>query len=158
MAKLYWEDFSAGQIIDCGRRHVSADEIKQFATEFDPQPMHLDEHAARATPAGGLIASGWHTCAILMRMIADGFLLESASMGAPGVDEVRWLAPVRPGDELTARGTVLATRTSRSRPELGLISMLYEVFNQSGTCVLTERCTQMLERRDVAAVAEAARA
>jgi acyl dehydratase len=158
MAKLYWEDFSAGQVIDCGRRLVSADEIKQFAAEFDPQPMHLDEGAARATPAGGLIASGWHTCAILMRMIADGFLLDAASMGAPGVDEVRWHAPVRPGDELTARGTVLATRASRSRPELGLVSMLYEVFNQTGTCVLTERCTQMLERRQVTAVAEAERA
>jgi acyl dehydratase len=120
--------------------------------------MHLDEDAARATPAGGLIASGWHTCAILMRMIADGFLLEAASMGAPGVDEVRWLAPVRPGDELTARGTVLATRASRSRPELGLVSMLYEVFNQAGTCVLTERCTQMLERREAASLAKAASA
>jgi acyl dehydratase len=155
MAKLYWEDFTAGQVIDCGRRLVTAEEIKQFAAEFDPQPMHLDEEAARATPAGGLIASGWHTCAILMRMIADGFLIEAASMGAPGVDEVRWLAPVRPGDELTARGTVLATRASRSRPELGFVSMLYEVFNQAGTCVLTERCTQMLARRE-AAVAEAA--
>ena len=91
-------------------------------------------------------------------MIADGFLLEAASMGAPGVDEVRWLAPVRPGDELTARGTVLATRASRSRPELGLVSMLYEVFNQSGTCVLTERCTQMLERRETASLAKAASA
>ena len=156
MAKLYWEDFTAGQVIDCGRRLVSAEEIKQFAAEFDPQPMHLDEEAARATPAGGLIASGWHTCAILMRMIADGFLIESASMGAPGVEEVRWLAPVRPGDELTARGTVLATRASRSRPELGFVSMLYEVFNQAGTCVLTERCTQMLARREATAAAEAA--
>jgi acyl dehydratase len=154
MAKLYWEDFKAGQVIDCGRRLVSAEVIKQFAAEFDPQPMHLDEEAARATPAGGLIASGWHTCAILMRMIADGFLIESASMGAPGVEEVRWLAPVRPGDELAARGTVLTTRASRSRPELGFVSMLYEVFNQAGTCVLTESCTQMLARRE--RVAEAA--
>jgi acyl dehydratase len=156
MAKLYWEDFAEGQVIDCGRRHVSAEEIKQFAAEFDPQPMHLDEEAARATPAGGLIASGWHTCAILMRMIADGFLLEAASMGAPGVEEVRWLAPVRPGDELIARGTVLTTRASRSRPELGFVSMLYEVFNATGTCVLTERCTQMLARRERAALARAA--
>jgi acyl dehydratase len=158
MAKLYWEDFVAGQVLDCGRKLVTAEEIKQFAAEFDPQPMHLDEEAARATPAGGLIASGWHTCSILMRMIADSFLLESASMGAPGVEEVRWLAPVRPGDELTARGTVLATRASRSRPELGFVSMLYEVFNGAGTCVLTERCTQMLTRRETTIVAEAARA
>ena len=154
----FFEDLRIGERRELGSHTFTAESIKAFARRYDPQLFHTDEEAAARSHFGGLCASGWHTCAILMRMIADGFLLDAASMGAPGVDEVRWHAPVRPGDELTARGTVLATRASRSRPELGLVSMLYEVFNQTGTCVLTERCTQMLERRQVTAVAEAARA
>ena len=153
MAKLYWEDFSAGQIIDCGRRHVSADEIKQFATEFDPQPMHLDEHAARATPAGGLIASGWHTCAILMRMIADGFLLQAASMGAPGVDEVRWLAPLRPGDDIVLDVEVLQVRPSRSRPETGIVTFRGTVRNAAGQ-VLCEMTSPIIVARSTRAAQE----
>src|ERR1700733_6447947 len=101
--KFHWEDFTVGQTAEYGPLDVTADEIKAFAAEFDPQPMHLDEEAARASMVGGLCASGWHTCAMMMRIIADGFVLESASMGASGCDEVKWLAPVRPGDRLRVR-------------------------------------------------------
>jgi acyl dehydratase len=144
---IYWEDISEGSVAEYGPRFVTRDEIVAFATEFDPQPFHLDEDAARASLLGGLCASGWHTCCIMMRLIADGFLLDSASMGAPGVDEVKWLVPVRPGDSLTVRRNVLGTRVSKSRPEMGLVSLLFEVLNQNGTCVMTLRTTMMLARR-----------
>ena len=99
--KLYWEDFTKGSVAEYGPRLVSREEIIAFAAEFDPQPFHLDEDAARASMFGGLAASGWHSCSLLMRIIADGFLVNSSSMGSPGVNEVRWLAPVRPSDRLT---------------------------------------------------------
>ena len=92
-----------------------------FAAEFDPQPMHLDEAAARATMMGGLCASGWYACCILMRMCADAFVLNSSSMGAPGVDEVKWLLPIRPDDQLRLRATVLDARASSSRPDMGFV-------------------------------------
>ena len=149
MAKLFWEDFDVGQLGEFGRKRVSAEEIKEFAAEFDPQPMHLDEEAARATLVGGLCASGWHTCGMMMRIVADGFLLNSSSMGAPGVEEIRWLAPVRPGDELTVRATVLDKKASKSRPALGFL-MFFEVLNGDGTCVMTSRTNLMLGRRTAA--------
>ena len=121
MSKLHWEDFTPGRCFVHGPRRIDRDEMVAFAAEFDPQPMHLDEAAARASMLGGLAASGWYGCCILMRMCADAFVLDSTSMGAPGVDEVRWLAPIRPGDELTLRATVLDTRTSRSRPDMGFV-------------------------------------
>ncbi len=99
MSKLHWEDFQPGAVAVYGPRLVTREEIVAFAAEFDPQPMHLDEAAASATMLGGLGASGWHICCLLMRMIADGFMLDSSSMGAPGVDEVRWLKPLRPGTQ-----------------------------------------------------------
>lgn len=147
MAKRYWEDFDVGQLGEFGCKLVTAEEIKEFAAEFDPQPMHLDEEAARATPVGGLCASGWHTCGMMMRIVADGFLLNSSSMGAPGVEEVRWLAPVRPGDELRVRATVLDKKASKSRPDLGFLDVLLEVITGSGTCVMTTRSNLMLARR-----------
>lgn len=152
MAKLYWEDFNVGQLGEYGRKLVSAEEIKEFAAQFDPQPMHLDEAAARATMVGGLCASGWHTCAMMMRIVADGFLLNSSSMGAPGVEEIRWLAPVRPGDELTVRATVRDKKASRNRPELGFLDMFFEVLTGAGTCVMTVRTSLMLGRRAVASL------
>ena len=147
MPKLYWEDFVAGGVAEYGPRLVTRDEIVAFAAEFDPQPMHLDEEAARATMLGGLAASGWHSCVLQMRMIADGFVLASASMGSPGVEEVRWRAPVRPGDRLTVRSTVLETRASNSRPGMGLIKFQFDMLNQSGTCVMTSVSTMMIGRR-----------
>jgi acyl dehydratase len=143
----HWEDFVAGSVARYGPRTITRAEIVAFAAEFDPQPMHADEEAARATMLGGLAASGWHTCALLMRMIADGFVLASNSMGSPGVEEVRWLKPVRPGDRLTARATVLETRPSNSRPGMGFVKFRYEMLDQSDGCVMTLVSTMMIARR-----------
>jgi acyl dehydratase len=150
MAKLYWEDFKQGAVNEYGPRVVTREEIIAYAAEFDPQPMHLDEAAARATLLGGLSASGWHTCCLMMRIIADGFVTESSSMGSGGIDEVRWLAPVRPGDALTVRVKVLQTRASNSRPNLGLVTLFYETLNQSGQTVMTLTNTMMFGRRQPA--------
>ena len=147
MSTAYWEDFVAGSTARYGPRLITREEIVAYAAEFDPQPMHVDEEAARATMLGGLAASGWHTCAILMRMIADGFVLQSSSLGSPGVEEVKWLRPVRPGDRLTVRASVLRTRPSNSRPGMGFVKFRYEMFNQSGDCVMTLVSTMMAARR-----------
>ena len=142
-----WEDFVTGSVACYGPRTITREEILAFAAEFDPQPMHADEEAARATMLGGLVASGWHICALAMRMMADGFVLASASMGSPGVEEVRWLKPVRPGDSLTLRATVLETRPSGSRPGMGFVKFGYEMLDQSGDCVMTLVSTMMIARR-----------
>ena len=123
------------------------DEMVAFAAEFDPQPMHLDEAAARATMLGGLCASGWFACCILMRMCAEGFVLDSSSMGAPGVDEVRWLVPIRPGDQLTLRATVLDTRLSRSRQDMGFVRFNFDLFNQRNQHVVALTTSMMMGRR-----------
>jgi acyl dehydratase len=145
--KFYWEDFFAGQVIECGPLEVSAEEIKAFAAAFDPQPMHLDEAAARATMMGGLCASGWHTCALMMRMVADGLVVDSASMGATGCPEIKWLAPVRPGDRLRVRVEVLDTRPSKSRPEMGFVNVRFDTFNAHGVRVMTLTSHLMFGRR-----------
>jgi acyl dehydratase len=151
VSKLYWEDFTPGRVFEHGPRRISREEIVAFAAEFDPQPMHLDEEAARATLLGGLSASGWHACSILMRMSTDSFVLNSASMGAPGVDEVKWLMPIRPDDRLTLRSTVLETRLSRSRPEMGFVRFMFELFNQSGALAMSLTTSLMMTRREVGA-------
>ncbi len=145
--KFYWEDFTPGQAAEYGPREVTAEEIKAFAAEFDPQPMHLDEEAARASFVGGLCASGWHSCAILMRIVADGFVLDSASLGATGCPEVKWLAPVRPGDRLRVRMKVLGTRATRSRPDLGFVDARFDMFNAQDLPVMTLTSHLMLGRR-----------
>jgi acyl dehydratase len=145
--KYYFEDFSVEWTAEYGPRRVTREEIIGFAAQYDPQPMHLDEEAARHTMLGGLAASGWHSCCIMMKMIADGLLLDTASMGAPGIDEVKWLKPVRPGDSLTVRGSVLDTRTSQSKQDRGFVKFLWEVFNDRGECVMTLICPQMVLRR-----------
>jgi acyl dehydratase len=147
MSKLYWEDFAKGAVIEHGPRTVTREEIVAFAREFDPQPIHPDEDAGRASMLGGLSASGWHMCAIAMRMMADAFLLNSASMGAPGVEEVRWLTPLRPGDGITLRAIVVDTRLSRSRPEMGFVAFRFELVNQRGATVMTMTSSLMLGRR-----------
>jgi acyl dehydratase len=149
--KLYWEDFAPGSVAEYGAREVTRDEIIAFAVEFDPQPFHLDEDAARTSMFRGLAASGWHTCSLLMRIIADGFVVNSSSMGSPGVDEVKWLAPVRPGDRLRVRTTVLESRASRSWPEMGLVKFLFEMFNQADVAVMSLTTTSMFGRRAPAA-------
>jgi acyl dehydratase len=151
MSKLFFEDFSVGASGECGQRIVTREEIVAFAREFDPQPFHLDEAAAKGTFVGELIASGWHTCALMMRIMFDGVIHNSSSMGAPGVDEVKWLKPVRPGDVLTAHWSVLETRLSRSRPRMGLARMRVVLVNQRGERACEELFSMMAERRDGAA-------
>jgi acyl dehydratase len=144
---IYWEDFVPGSVTELGPRLVTAEDIVTFARQFDPQPMHLDDEGAREAGLDGLIASGWHTCAVLMRMIADDFRANgTASMGAPGVDEVRWLKPVRPGDRLTVRRSVTATRPSKSRPELGFVNFRFEMVNQAGELVMISASPLMVRR------------
>lgn len=147
MPRLHWEDFSPGQVTDCGSRLISRAEIVAFAAEYDPQPMHLDEHAASATLLGGLVASGWHSCCVLMRMLSDSILFEASFMGAPGVEEVKWLAPVRPGERVKARATVLETRPSRSRPDVGFVKFRFELIGASEQPVMTLVVSPMFGRR-----------
>jgi len=149
--KLYWEDFAPGQATEYGPYEVTAEEIKAFAAEFDPQPMHLDEEAARASMVGGLCASGWHSCAIMMRIIADGFVLDSASMGATGCGEVKWLAPVRPGDRLRVRMQVIDKRASNSRPEMGFVNARLDMLNADDVRVMTLTPHFILGRRSPSA-------
>ena len=147
MPKLYWEDFQAGAVSTYGPRLVTREEIVAFAAEFDPQPMHLDEVAARGTMLGGLGASGWHMCCLFMRVIADGFILNSSSMGGPGVEEVRWLAPLRPGTQIRVRANVVETRASKSWPEMGLVKFSYEMLDDAGAPLMQLTTTQMFGRR-----------
>ena len=127
-----FEDFIEGATMQFGEKTVSAAEIIEFASEFDPQPMHLDEEAGKAGILGGLSASGWHTCSMFMRLLCDSLLLHSTSQGAPGIDFVKWKKPVLAGDTLTASSTVLAKRVSNSRPNLGFVTMRAEMINQRG--------------------------
>ncbi len=132
----YFEDFVVGETIVHGSRTVGADDIVAFATEFDPQPFHLDAASPQAAFTGGLIASGWHVAAIFMRLMCDSFLLDSASMGSPGIAMLKWVKPVRPGDTLAARSTVTRLRPSRSRPDRGLVEFRHEVTNHDGELVM----------------------
>jgi acyl dehydratase len=150
-AKLYWEDFRPGSITMCGPRLVTREEIVAFAAEFDPQPMHLDEAAASATILGGLAASGWHSCCLLMRMIADDFVGKSHSMGAPGVDEVRWLKPLRPNTRVRVRVTVLETRVSKSRPDLGFVKCQFEMLDERDAVLTMLTSPLMIARREAGA-------
>lgn len=150
--KLYWEDFEPGAVAIYGPRLVTREEIVAFAAEFDPQPMHLDEAAASATLLGGLGASGWHVCCLLMRMICDGFVLEAASMGSPGVDEVRWLKPLRPGTQVRLRATILDKRASKSRLDRGFVNFHFEMLDDTDA-VLTTLTTPLMVLRRVPGVA-----
>jgi acyl dehydratase len=147
MTKRTFEDFTPGMVIETGPRLVTREEIVAFAAEFDPQPMHLDEDAARASILGGLAASGWHTCCLMMRMACDGFVLDSSSMGAPGVDEVKWLKPLRPGTSITLLTTVLETRTSKSRPEMGFVKIRMDVLDDDRQPVMTLTTSMIMGRR-----------
>ena len=129
---LHYEDFTVGTSFNLGDYQVTADEIKTFAREFDPQFFHLDEERAKSSVLGGLSASGWHTCGILMRLMVDGYLGRTAGMGSPGIDEVKWLEPVRAGETLRGRMTVLARRRSKSRPDMGLVTMRWEARSLQG--------------------------
>jgi acyl dehydratase len=132
---LSFEDFPVGRFGTFGPRHVSREEILAFASEFDPQPMHLDEEAASRSMLQGLSGSGWHLCSIMMRMLFDGYIGRTASLGSPGVNELRWLAPLRPGDDLTIDVDVAEARVSRSRPEAGIVTFRSVVRNAAGTAL-----------------------
>ena len=148
--KYYWEDFAPGQVRETGGHSLSEDEIIEFARKYDPQPFHIDRDKAKQSALGGLIASGWQTAGLCMRMLCDLYLLESASMGSPGVDEVRWVKPVRPGDTLRLKSTVLETRASASRPDMGTVRSRSEVYNQRGELVMHMSGVGMFRRRNPA--------
>ncbi|MBM3352744.1 MAG: MaoC family dehydratase [Betaproteobacteria bacterium] len=145
--KLYWEDFIPGDTMEMGSHTFTEAEIVAFARQFDPQPFHLDPAAAANSFFKGLIASGWHTCAIAMRLMVDGYLARSASLGSPGLDNLRWLAPVRAGDTISYRRIVTAARPSASRPGVGLVHSRWEALNQRGDTVMTMEGWNMFGRR-----------
>lgn len=146
--KLYWEDFRPGETATYGEKHVTRAEIIAFAEEFDPQPFHLDDAAATATHFGGLVASGWQSCGFLMRMLVDNVLCRAASMGSPGVQALRWLRPVRPGDVLSVRQKTLARTRHPRRPELGFVDSTFEMLNQDRKVVLRMRSSGLFLVRD----------
>jgi acyl dehydratase len=132
MTTLHFEDFKPGHFGTFGPRRVTRAEILAFAGEFDPQPMHLDEEAAKKSMLGGLAGSGWHLCSVVMRMMFDGFIGRTASLGSPGVNELRWLAPLRPDDELTLDVEIAEARVSNSRPETGILTVRSVARNAGG--------------------------
>lgn len=134
--KIYWEDLQPGTTRELGSVMPSTEEIIAFASQYDPQPFHLDEEAGQRSIYGGLCASGWHTCAMAMRLTVDNLLRNSSSMGSPGLDSLKWLKPVYPGDTLTLRHTIVESRASRKRPDVGLVRSIWEMFNQEGEQVL----------------------
>ena len=129
---LHYEDYALGQVGEHGPYRVTVEEIKDFARRWDPQPFHLDEEAGRQSLMGGLCASGWHVCAMMNRLMVDGYVNRSASMGSFGLSELRWAKPVFPGDELMLRYTVTDKRVSTRRPEMGIITMHFELSDQNG--------------------------
>ena len=145
--RFYLEDLHVGQRFTSGTHAVDVAQIKAYAREFDPQPFHLDDAAAEASLFGRLAASGWHTCAIAMRMMCDGYLLDSASLGSPGVEKLSWLKPVFPGDTLRIRLEVLESRPLASRPGVGMIRSHWDVINQADETVLTMEGFGMFRRR-----------
>jgi acyl dehydratase len=147
-AKLFHEDIEVGRAYDCGRKIVTKEEIISFARQFDPQPMHLDEEAAKKTLVGGLCASGFHTCAMMMRMVCDGILNRVASLGSPGVDEVRWVRPVRPGDALSARYLAQEKRILSSRPGVGMCKVLVDLVDDKGEVVAFWTTNQLTRVRN----------
>ena len=148
MITRYWEDFKVGEIEQIGGKRVDKEEVIAFARQYDPQPFHVDEAAAKQSMYGGLIASGWHTGAMVMRMMCDAYLLQSASVGSPGIDNLKWLKPVRPGDTIRAQRTTLETRVSKSKPDIGIVNNLWEVFNQDGEMVMSMQGYGMFRRRN----------
>ncbi len=146
--KRYFEDYVPGSVHEFGPVKVEEAEIIEFARRYDPQPFHIDPEAAKDSIYGGLIASGWHTASLMMRVLVDHYLSHVASLGSPGVDELRWLKPVRPGDELTVRVTVLETRRSRSKPDRGIVRSFVEVLNQKGEVVMSLKAVNFLLCRE----------
>ena len=145
--RQYWEDLPVGRVLALGSVTVEREEVLAFARQYDPQPFHLDDEAAARSMFGRLSASGWHTCAMAMGLMVRGFLHESSSLGSPGLEKIQWLRPVYPGDTLTLRQTITEARPMASRPEVGLIRSLWEMFNQDGEQVLRMDGWRMFGRR-----------
>lgn len=135
----YFEDYQVGESFEFGDHLVTEEEIVEFASRYDPQPFHIDKLAAGQSIYGGLIASGWMTGSVMMRMAVDHLISPLSSMGSPGIDELRWLRPVRPGDRLRVRATVLASKRSQTKPDRGVIELLQEAVNQDDEVVMTIR-------------------
>jgi acyl dehydratase len=148
--KYFFEDFSVGMVVEQAGPTLSEEDILEFARRYDPQPIHLDKEAAKRSIYGGLIASGWQTTSLTTRMMCDSYLLDAASLGSPGMRELSWLKPVRPGDTLRLRMTVLETRPSTSKPDRGSVLHRWEVFNQAGDPVLRMEGIGMFKRRNPA--------
>ena len=155
--RIYWEDLQAGSVRELGSVTPSAEDIKDFAEQFDPQPFHIDEVAGRDSIFGNLCASGWHTCSLAMRLTVDNFLNESSSMGSPGLESLRWLKPVYPDDTLSLRHTITEARPLRTRADIGLVRSNWELFNQNGEKVLHMEGYGMFRRRHPATPEEMAR-
>lgn len=147
MTERWLEDYVEGAVHQLGEVAVGRDDILEFARRYDPQPIHTDPDFAATGPFGGLIASGWHTCALMMRLFAENYLSRASSMASPGLDELRWLRPVRPGDRLSVRVTVIESRPSQTKPDRGVVRSLIETFNQDGEAVLSMRAINMVARR-----------
>lgn len=147
----YFEDFYPGQEIELGERRVTEEEIIAFAREYDPQPFHVDREAAAASIYGGVIASGWHTCSMMMRMVVDGLMCAASSMGSPGLDGVRWLRPVRAGDTLRVRYLTTEVKASNSKPDRGVVWSKWIATNQHGEEVCTIEGMGMFGRRPAGA-------
>ncbi len=148
--KYWFEDFPAGMAVEIAGPTLTRESILEYARRYDPQPFHVDEEAGKRSMYGGLIASGWHTVSLAMRMICDAYLLDAASLGSPGVNEVRWLKPVRPGDTIRLRMTVIEAKPSRSKPDRGTVLHRWEVLNQQGDAVMTMEGYGMFRRRRAA--------
>ena len=146
----WWEDMAVGQVRDLGTISPSREEIIAFASKFDPQPFHLDDAAGEASVFGGLCASGWHTCAMAMRLMVTNFLSQTSSLGSPGLENIRWTKPVYPGDTLRLQSSVLETKPMGRRPDVGMTRNLWEMFNQHGDKVLHMEGWGMFRRRHTA--------
>ena len=142
--KRYLEDYEPSAVYEFGSVVVEEEEIIAFARRYDPQVFHTDPAAARKTAFGGLVASGWHTAALAMRMLVDHYISHVACLGAPGADELRWLKPVRPGDTLSLRVTVLEVKRSRSKPDRGVVRSFVEVLNQDRQVVMTRQAVSIM--------------
>jgi acyl dehydratase len=145
--RYYWEDFPPGRTFEHAPRRLSEAEIIEFARQWDPQRFHTDPQAAKETPFGGLVASGWHTGCVMMRMMCEAYLNESSCIGSPGIEEWRFALPVRPGDGLRYRGTVMEARPSASRPDRGIVKWRWELLNQRNELAVLMVGTQFFLRR-----------
>lgn len=154
--KIWWEDMRPGTVRELGTTTVSLEEVREFAAKYDPQPFHLDEEAGRSSLFGGLCASGWQTCGLAMRLTVDNLLRHTDSRGSPGLENVRWLKPVFPGDVLSLRHTIMEARPLRKRPDTGMVRARWEMFNQKGQLVLEMEGYGFFGRRQAASAEELA--